>query len=119
MLSGLLSTEYKHFISIFDAMYIYNVTINISDDIHAEWVNWMKEIHMPAVIGTGCFVDSQLLKVLYVEDEGHTYSAQYRFLEMSDIEKYQKEFAPALQAETKKKFDGKYAAFRTLLQVME
>jgi (2Fe-2S) ferredoxin len=99
-------------------MFIYNVTINISSDVHTEWVSWMKDLHMPDVMKTGCFVDCQLVKVLYVEDEGHTYSAQYKFLEMSDIEQYQKEFAPKLQAEHTEKFKDKYSAFRTLLQIM-
>ncbi len=100
-------------------MFIYNVTVNISDEIHNDWLNWMKETHIPDVMKTGCFIDSQMLKVLYVDDEGHTYSIQYKFLEMVDIERYQKEFASALQAEYKVKFEGKYAAFRTLLQIMD
>jgi hypothetical protein len=100
-------------------VFIYNVTVNISDDAHQEWLSWMKAIHMPDVMRTGCFVDSQMLKLLYVEDEGHTYSIQYRFLDMNDIERYQKNFAPALQAEYKEKFGNKYTAFRTLLQVMD
>ncbi len=100
-------------------MFIYNVTVNISDDIQNEWVKWMREIHIPDVMKTGCFVDSQMVKVLYVEDEGHTYSVQYKFLEMVDMERYQKEFAPKLQAEHTAKFKDKYAAFRTLLQVID
>jgi hypothetical protein len=99
-------------------MFIYNVTINISKEAHNEWVKWMKELHMPDVMKTECFVDCQLVKVLYVEDEGHTYSAQYKFLEMSDIERYQKEFAPKLQAEHTEKFKDQYSAFRTLLQII-
>ena len=100
-------------------MYIYNVTVNVSDDVHTEWLKWMKETHIPDVMKTGCFIDSQLVKVLYVEDEGHTYSVQYKFLEMLDIEKYQKEYAPSLQAESKIKFENKYTAFRTLLQIID
>lgn len=99
-------------------MYIYNVTINIIDEVHDEWLHWMKELHMPDVMKTGCFIDCQLLKVLNVEDEGHTYSAQYKFLEMSNIERYQKEFAPKLQAEHSEKFKNQYTAFRTLLQIV-
>ena len=99
-------------------MFIYNVTVNIADDVHTEWLRWMQEVHIPDVMKTGCFVDSQILKVLYVEDEGHTYSIQYKFLEMGDIEKYQKEFAPKLQADHTAKFRDKYAAFRTLLQIV-
>lgn len=100
-------------------MFIYNVTVNISDDVHQKWLQWMKEVHIPDVMKTGCFIDSQILKVLYVEDEGHTYSIQYKFLEMMDIERYQKEFASGLQAEHKTLFADKYAAFRTLLQIVD
>jgi len=103
----------------FYKMFIYNVTVNISDDVQAEWVNWMKQTHIPDVIKTGCFIDSQMVKVLYVEDEGHTYSIQYKFLEMNDIERYQKEFAPKLQAEHTQKFKDKYSAFRTILQIID
>ncbi len=100
-------------------MFIYNVTVNIADEVHQSWLKWMKEKHIADVIKTGCFVDSRILKVLYVEDEGHTYSVQYTFLEMSDIETYQKEFAPALQAEHKAIFGEKYSAFRTVLQIVD
>ncbi len=100
-------------------MFIYKVTVNVADDVHTEWLNWMKETHIPAVMKRGCFIDSQILKLLYVEDEGHTYCVQYKYLEMLDIEKYQKEFAPALQADSQKKFEGKYTAFRTLLQMVD
>ncbi len=100
-------------------MFIYNVTVNIADDAHNQWLRWMREIHIPEVMKTGCFIDSQMLKVLYVEDEGHTYSIQYKFLEMADIERYQKEFAPALQADHKALFADKFVAFRTLLQMVD
>ena len=100
-------------------MIIYNVTVNIENDVHEEWLKWMKEKHIPDVMKTGCFIDNQLVKVLYVEDEGHTFSIQYKFLEMADIEKYQKEFAPKLQAEHTAMFKDKYTAFRTLLQIVD
>ena len=100
-------------------MYIYNVTVNIAAERNEEWVKWMKETHIPDVLKTGCFIDNQLLKILYVEDEGHTYSVQYKFLEMADIEKYQKEFAPGLQAQHKSLFGDKFVAFRTILEVVD
>lgn len=99
-------------------MYIYNVTVNVADAVHTDWLKWMQETHIPDVMKTGCFIDNQLCKLLYVEDEGHTYSVQYKFLEMEDIERYQKEFAPALQVQHSEKFKNQYAAFRTLLQIM-
>lgn len=100
-------------------MYIYNVTVSISKEVSGQWLSWMKETHIPDVIKTGCFIDSRILKLLYVEDEGHTFSVQYRFLDMADIKKYQKLHAPGLQADHKAKFGDKYVAFRTILEEVD
>ncbi|MGZ3884098.1 MAG: DUF4286 family protein [Bacteroidia bacterium] len=100
-------------------MYIYNVTVNVSADVHDEWLKWMRDVHIPDVMKTGCFMSNRLVKVLNVEDEGHTYSFQYTFKDMKDIERYQGEFAPALQADVKKRYADKFHAFRTLLEIIE
>jgi hypothetical protein len=107
-----------HLFAILAAMFIYNVTVNVADEVHQQWLQWMKEVHVGDVMKTGCFVDSQILKVLHVEDEGHTYSVQYKFVEMTDMQRYQKEFAAGLQAEHKALFGDKCVAFRTLLQIV-
>ena len=100
-------------------MYIYNVTVNISEEAHEQWLQWMKEVHIPEVMKTACFVDNGIFKILFVEDEGHTYSVQYRFLEMEDYEKYRRNHAPGLQAEYKKKFGNQFAAFRSILKAID
>lgn len=100
-------------------MYIYNVTVNIDASVHDEWLKYMKEQHIPDVMRTGCFVANQIVKVMNVDDTGHTYSFQYTFKEMSDIERYQKEHAPGLQADVKAKYADKFAAFRTLLEIIK
>ena len=100
-------------------MYIYNVTVSVDKTVHDEWLIWMREKHIPDVMNTGCFVESKIIRVLHENDTGHTYSFQYTFKHMSDIEKYQKEFAPALQADVKQKYGDKFNAFRTLLEIIE
>jgi hypothetical protein len=114
-----LQPGFMLFIFTFGLMYIYSVTVNIAAHLADDWLKWMKEKHIPDVIKTGCFIDNRILKLLYVEDEGQTYSVQYHFLELADIEKYQKEFAPALQAEHKARYGDNYSAFRALLEVVE
>jgi len=99
-------------------MYIYNVTINRCNCSHDEWLKWMREVHIPDVMSTGCFVDSRMLKILNVEDEGTTYSVQYTFLNMSDIEEYKAKHGPRLQKDALDKFKDKFVAFRTLLEIV-
>ncbi|MBS1651267.1 MAG: DUF4286 family protein [Bacteroidetes bacterium] len=97
-------------------MFIYNVTVNIDESVQNDWINWMKNTHMPDVMKTGCFTACKILKLLYVEDQGHTYSIQYQFLKMSDYENYTKNFSSKLQTEHTQRYKDKYVAFRTILQ---
>jgi uncharacterized protein YqfB (UPF0267 family) len=99
-------------------MYIYNVTISVEKESHNEWMKWMQEVHIPDVMKTDCFVDSRILKVLNVEDEGVTYSIQYTFLNMSDMDEYNQKHAKRLQKEAMEKFKDKFVAFRTLLEIV-
>ncbi len=100
-------------------MIIYNVTVSIDEDIHEEWVSWMKSIHIPEVLGTGMFVESRFTRVIGEEEGGKTYSIQYLCESMDIYEKYQSDFAPDLQKSHNDKYAGKFAAFRTLLNVVD
>lgn len=99
-------------------MYIYSVTVSIDKNVVDEWVKWMKTKHIPDVMATGYFTEYKMCKVLHVDDEGETFSMQYSFNKIEDIENYQKLEAPRLQADMKNLYDGKYAAFRTLLELV-
>lgn len=99
-------------------MIIYNVTINIQEDIHDEWVNWMKKEHIPDMLGTGKFSKALMTKVLVKEEMGGiTYSVQYTAKNKEILQKYYDEDAKSLRAKTKP-FEGKFVAFRTELEVV-
>ena len=101
-------------------MIIYNVTINIEDDIHNDWVAWMKGSHIPDVMNTGYFVEYKICKVLstQADETGHTYAIQYTCNSIDDLNEYQKKHAPRLQEEHSTRYKGKFVAFRTLLKVV-
>lgn len=99
-------------------MIIYSVTVAIDEDVHDEWLSWMKDEHIPKVMSTGFFLDFRMLKVIsYQTDEkGFSYNIQYECANMADLHQYQAKHAPSLQKEHTEKYDGKFAAFRTLLE---
>ena len=98
---------------------MYNVTVNIDFSVHDEWLQWMKEVHIPDVLNTGCFVENKICKVLSAEEEGgKTYAIMYLCPDMPTFNKYQTEFAPKLQQEHTAKFADKFGAFRTILEVV-
>ncbi len=99
-------------------MIVYNVTLSVDEPIHQEWLEWMKHVHIPDVMATGLFLDSRVVRVLAEEEGGVTYAVQYTCADMATYERYRAEHAPRLQAETEKRYGGRYVAFRTLLEVL-
>ena len=100
-------------------MILYNVTVSISPEVHEEWVSWMRNIHIKEVIDTACFTEARLSRVQGEEEGGFTYSIMY-FSPSEDLyEKYKNEFAQSMQAKHNELFAGKFAAFRTVLNVIE
>lgn len=100
-------------------MIIYNVTANIDDSIHEEWLTWIKE-HIPQVLATGKFTEAKLTKVLVEEEmEGVTYSIQYRAKSREDLDNYYQNDADKLRNEGLNKFADKMLAFRTELEIID
>lgn len=99
-------------------MYIYIVTINVQEDIHEEWVNWMKKEHIPEMLDTGKFSKALMSRVM-VEEEmgGMTYSVQYTTESEEMLQRYYDENASALRSRSKP-FEGKFVAFRTVMKVI-
>jgi len=99
-------------------MYIYNVTINIQEDSHEKWLEWMKNEHIPEMLATGKFSKALMSRVM-VEEEmgGFTYSVQYTTKNREMLQKYYEEDAARLRAKTKP-FEGKFVAFRTELEIV-
>jgi len=100
-------------------MIIYNVTVNIDDSVHDDWLKWIKG-HIPQVLGTGKFDKATLTKVL-VEEEmgGQTYSIQYRSYSREALDAYYSQDAERLRTEGMKLFANKMLAFRTELQIVD
>lgn len=97
-------------------MLLYNVTVIIEEDSASEWLRWMEETHIPAVMETGKFVSNRLLRVLDSPNEGVTFCTQYIAENRADYDDYQLNYAPALQAELQHQFKDKHVAFRTLME---
>lgn len=101
-------------------MILYNVTVNIDASVHDEWVEWMKEVHIPDVMRTGKFIEHKFNRVRTGEEAGgFTYAIQYLAPDEESLRRYEEEDAPALQQEHKKKFEGHFAAFRTVMEVID
>jgi len=98
-------------------MILYNVTVSLDPSIHADWLEWMKSVHIPEVMATGFFVEHRMCKLL-IDDE-ITYAIQYSCESLEKLNEYQEKVAPALQQQHTERYKGKFGAFRTLLEIIE
>lgn len=100
-------------------MILYNVTVSIDELIADEWLNWMRTKHIPDVMATGCFIESRIARVHGEEDGGKTYAIGYIAINEEKFDEYQKNHAPELQKEHGERYNGRFAAFRTMLTVID
>ena len=88
--------------------------------LEKEWLQWMREVHIPDVMNTGLFMDHKICKLLHEEEDGGvTYAMQYFCKDMDTFREYQTNHAKALQEDHSNRYKDKYVAFRTLMEVIE
>lgn len=101
-------------------MIVYSVTVTVETDVHEEWLDYMRQEHIPDVMKTGCFSRYQLCKLITRhQEEGESYNIQYYCPDMKTLHAYQVQHAPALQEAHKARYGERALAFRTLLEVLE
>lgn len=98
---------------------LYNVTINIDKNVLEEWKAWMINFHIPDVMATGKFESFMMQRILSGESEGGvTFAIQYLAHDRKSFDEYQLDHAPRLQKEHTEKYNGKFGAFRTIMEVV-
>jgi len=82
----------------------YIVTADFTDvAVAGEWVAWLKEGHLQAVLDGG----ATSVSVSRLEPDAATplrFEVRYRFPSMQDFSRYEKEFAPRLRADVEQRF---------------
>lgn len=99
-------------------MIIYNVTLSIHPELEAEVLEWLKSEHIPEVMDTGLFIDSQMFKVME-KPEARTHNSfaiQYRLENWQKFHDYQQKHAAELRQKTIDRYGENVLAFRTFLE---
>src|SRR4051812_30846391 len=100
-------------------MFIYNVTIKVSDPIHGPWLQWLKEVHVPEVLATNCFTNATIVRLLEIDDsEGPTYAVQYAAESKASYNLYIEKHAALLRKKSFDKWGNQFIAFRSLMEVV-
>ena len=98
-------------------MILYNVTTNIEESVHQQWLQWMQDKHIPEILATGKFTSARLVRVLVEEEMGGlTYAVQYTTDSKETLQRYYTEDAPKFRTEGLSLFGDKALTFRTELE---
>jgi len=100
-------------------MILYSVTVSIEPTVAEDWLIWMRSVHIPEVMATKCFTESRISKILVDDENGIAYSVIYACPSQELMDEYNKKHAPRLQKDHAQRYEGRFAAFRTLLNVIE
>ena len=100
-------------------MIILNETIIIDESIRSEWLNWIKTIHIPAVLATGYFSSYRILTILNSPNEGITFCVQYTTDSIEQYRAYQQEHATRLKNIHFKQFENKLVTFDSVMQLVD
>jgi len=100
-------------------MIIYNVTIKVQASIHQQWLIWIKAEHIPAILNTGCFINSTILQLLETdESEGPTYALQFHSESKAQYNRYLELFSNELRKKSYEKWGDQFIAFSSVMQVV-
>jgi hypothetical protein len=99
---------------------IYNVTTKVVHSCAAQWLDWMKKVHVPEVLGTGYFNDAKILHLFENDDhEGLTYAVQYSTSSYEQYLKYLEEYAPLLRNKSNELWKDQVISFRSVMKIVE
>lgn len=98
-------------------MLIYNVTCKVDKSIVDEWIQWMKNTHIPEVLGTGKFDGHRFLHLLdQDETDGITYAIQYYSPTAELLNEYLTKYAPKFKKDGLDRYQNRFVAFRSVLE---
>src|SRR5699024_10361366 len=99
-------------------MYIYNITTNIEQDIHEEWLEWMENVFIPEMLATKKFSKALMTRV-HIEEEmgGDTYSVQYTAKNAIDFQYFLDHHLDRIQ-KLNKEFEGRTVSFSTKMKIV-
>ena len=100
-------------------MIIYNITTKVDSAIHADWLTWLKEEHIPEMINTGCFIKAVILQLLEIdESDGTTYALQYHAESKSLYNRYIEKFSQEMAQKSHRQWGDLLLTFPTVMQVV-
>lgn len=100
-------------------MIIYNETYVVNPEIHEQWLNWIKENHISAVLDTKLFNAYKILTVLNSPNEGVTYCVQFITDAIDNYTAFNENHLQRLHIIHNQQFENQFVLFNSLMQLID
>lgn len=101
-------------------MIVYNTTFHIDKETGAEALKYLKEEYIPQATASGFLHTPGLLRVMNTaEDEGYSYSVQFRVKNAETLTFWLQSEGQALHKKLAGRFGHRVAGFSTLLEEID
>ena len=91
----------------------------MDDEIHNNFLIWIKECYIPEIEKYGALKSPRLCRILSHRDEGTSYSLQWEVESSGVLHRWHLEQGVKLNEELSKTFKDKAIGFPTLMEVIE
>jgi hypothetical protein len=99
---------------------IYNITTQVAWQFHEEWLQWMLDVHVPEVLGTGCFIKHQLVRILETDErDGPVYAVQYYAVTIDEYNRFITFYGAAFAVRENEKWGNAIFNFSSLMAVVD
>jgi len=97
----------------------YDVTVHVDREIAEDWLGWMRGVHVPEVLATGCFDSCEISRLVQPAEADHSgFLLSYRAASLESVAEYQRTCAPALQQDHAERYRGRFSATRVVREEM-
>jgi hypothetical protein len=99
-------------------MLIYNTTFHTEDDVHDNFLIWLRESYIPGVEKYGVLKSPRLCRLLNYHDEGVAYALQWEVENSACLHRWHMDQGLEFNRELEKIFKDKVIGFSTLMEVI-
>ena len=98
---------------------IYEVNLNINEDIYADFMFWLKD-HVNEMLQFPGFMQASFFKEELDGASGiEKLTVQYQLDSKDNLDRYLTEYAPAMREDGIKRFNDKFSATRRIFEVQD
>jgi hypothetical protein len=99
---------------------IYSVTVEVEEAIAEEWLGWMRLVHVPDVLRTGCFLGCEIAQRLDPASPAGVvvFVLEYRAPSERALAEYRERHAPEIQRAHTERYGTRARATRTIRTVL-